>query len=353
MSPTAPKGRSPGSAAPPNAGADPPNAGDSAGGQADRAGAPEREFEVAAEHAGSRLDRVLASLLGASRRQVRDWLARGAVSRNGRRVAPASKGETVARGDRLLVREVPHPAQAQIIPQPELPLCVLASGPGWLAIDKPAGVAVHPLHDEETGTVLNALAARHPEVQGVGEAGLRSGVVHRLDVDTSGVLLLATTAVAWERLRTAFREHRVEKVYRAIVRGEFTSECHVELGLAVAQHRPARVRVVAEAGDTDRPGVWRVVQRVRPLEALRGATLVEVRPRTGFLHQIRATLDHLGHPVLGDAVYGSHRESSERPGSPARHMLHAASASLDDDVYAEASDPADFAGLLEQLREGA
>jgi len=242
----------------------------------------------------------------------------------------------------LSVSSLVPAALARAIPQPDLPLVVLASGLGWLAVDKPAGMPVHPLRDLETGTVLNALVARRPEVQGVGEAGLRSGVVHRLDVDTSGVLLLADQAPAWERLRSAFREHRVQKRYRAIVWGKLEAECHLELGLAVVQHRPARVRVVAERDEANRRdlrGVWRIEQRVRPLEVMDGATLVEVRPRTGFLHQIRATLAHLGHPVVGDATYGGElappeeeRGAAEASRStprvrrirPIRQVLHAA-----------------------------
>ena len=321
---------------------------------------PTREIAVPNELAESRLDRALALLLGVSRRQARELLTRGAVSLNGRVARLANKGDAVAAGDRLVVEEIPPPANAAVIPQPELPLDVLARGPGWLALDKPAGMPVHPLREGERGTLLNALAARCPEVQGVGEAGLRSGVVHRLDVDTSGVLLVATTAVAWERLRGAFREHRVDKRYRAIVWGALRDEHHMECGLAVAQHRPARVRVVPEREDsTDatgatRSGVWRVEQYVRPLEALRGATLVEVRPRTGFLHQIRATLAHLGHPVVGDAIYGG-AQSPEAAGQPRadRHMLHAAAAALEEDVRAAAPDPPDFEALLVALREDA
>ena len=186
MSPSSPEGESPDS---------PQSA------EASESGRRPRALEVGDPLAGARLDRALASLLGVSRRQVRDLLARGAVCLNGRPARLGNKGDPVSAGDRLLIEELRPLGQASVIPEPGLPLVVLASGPGWLAVDKPAGMPVHPLREGETGTVLNALAARRPEVQGVGEAGLRSGVVHRLDVDTSGVLLLATTAPVWERLQ--------------------------------------------------------------------------------------------------------------------------------------------------------
>jgi 23S rRNA pseudouridine1911/1915/1917 synthase len=214
---------------------------------------------------------------------------------------------------------------------------LLAQGPGWLALDKRPGTPVHPLREEELGTVLNSVVARHPELQGVGEAGLRSGVVHRLDVDTTGVLLVATTQPTWARLRAAFSSHRVEKTYRAIVAGRLEEELDLELPLAVTRHRPARVRVVSDRADG-----WIASQSVRPLCALRAATLVEVRPRTGFLHQIRATLAHLGHPVAGDAAYGG--DGIEAP----RQMLHAARLRFEE-IDAESPDPDDFLALLERL----
>ena len=133
-------------------------------------------------------------------------------------------------------------------PEAAARLSILAHGPGWLAVDKPAGMPVRPHAEDERGTVLNAIAALEPAVHGVGEGGLRSGVVHRLDVETSGVLLVATREDAWRRLRRAFAERRVEKVYFALVWGELASRPgealeEVEVGLVVARHRPARVRV--------------------------------------------------------------------------------------------------------------
>ena len=173
---------------------------------------------------------------------------------------------------------------------------------------------------------------------GVGEGGLRSGVVHRLDVDTSGVLLFATEAESWERIRRGFREHQMEKVYEAIVLGRLEGSGQLDLELEVAQSRPARVRV-AEGG---RPVsiAWRAV------EALSGATRVEARPVTGFLHQIRVAFAQLGHPLAGDARYGG--GGADDPSGATRHLLHALRVSGAGTV-AEAPRPPDWIEALTRL----
>lgn len=290
-------------------------------------------FEV--EAPGERLDVFLAARLEVSRGEARRLLARGVVSLDGVPVAPSAKGLQLTPGTRIEV--APHAPRAElpVTPEPEAPLVVLAAGDGWLVVDKPPGVPVHPLEEGETGTLTNAVAARHPEIQGVGEGGLRSGVVHRLDVDTSGALVVATTQPAWERLRQAFRAHRVEKVYRAIVLGEPEDEGRLELDLVVAQHRPARVKV--EAGGHPTRLAWRVLARGD------AACLVEVRLETGFLHQIRAGFAHLGAPLAGDAPYGA--AARDDPSGAVRQMLHAARVAVDE-IAAESPDPPDFADAL-------
>lgn len=295
---------------------------------------------MAEPESGWRLDAWLAAALGASRAEVRRELARGSVTVEGRPVGLRAKGTTVAAGTTVEVASFEPPAERAPEPEPDAPLVLLASGPGWVAVDKPAGQPVHPLEPGERGTVLNALVARHPEILGVGEGGLRSGVVHRLDVDTSGVLLFATDEPRFEALRRAFRRHRVRKTYRAVVEGRLEGEGELELHLAVARHRPARVRVVPP----DDPAHGRRSRRTRlswtALAALPDATLVEVRPVTGFLHQIRVSLAHLGHPVVGDAAYGA------RPTPLAdRHLLHAARVAHAD-VDVSSPDPPELARAL-------
>jgi 23S rRNA pseudouridine1911/1915/1917 synthase len=305
---------------------------------------PPHSLPIQEEHRGQRLDRFLAEHLRLSRSQVRRLLARGAVRVGGRIVAEDAKGWNLQPGPVVEVAPFARPENQRVRPALDQPLEVLAQGSGWVVVNKPPGVPVHPLQEEETDTVLNALIARFPEIHRVGEGSLRSGVVHRLDVDTSGALLFATQEGVWEEARRAFREHRVEKRYRAIVVGAIEGEGHLEVGLVTARHRPARVRIADPEERNRAHGVRVGTLHWRSLELLEGATLIEVRPKTGHLHQIRVSMEHLGFPVLGDRSYGSTSE----PLGVARQMLHAAHLRWGP-VDVECPDPADFRAALEKL----
>ena len=188
-------------------------------------------------------------------------------------------------------------------------------------------------------TLLNAVLSRRPEIDGVGEGGLRSGVVHRLDVDTSGVQLFATRSETWQRLRLAFRSHRVDKVYLALVHGRVEEHGEARLWLSVLRHRPARVGVVEpENRDARECGL-----RWRRRAVLGDCSLLELRPDTGFLHQIRAMMQHLGHPLVGDTAYGAPPTAGVE-----RHMLHARSLRLDE-IDVSAPEPQDFRRAREAL----
>jgi len=300
----------------------------------------ERSFHVQEAEVGARLDVFLARVLPASRGRVRALLSAGGVRVDGNAVDLGAKGRILALGQSVGLSEPTLTAARAPEPEPEAPLTVLARGSGWVAVDKPAGTPVHPLAPGERGTLLNALAARHPEVVGIGEAGLRSGVVHRLDVNTSGVLLFATEEPRWQGLREAFRSHRVEKTYRALVHGRLEGGDSLVLPLAVVRHRPARVGVVAMGDGRSR----RTELAWKSLEVFADRTLVEVAPRTGFLHQIRASFAHLGHPLVGDVAYGAPE------GEAQRHLLHAARVEVED-VVAASPDAADFAAAVEAAHE--
>ncbi len=287
-----------------------------------------------------RLDHAVSAAAGVSRRHAQRLIAAGQAHVNGRPARVGDKGSLVDGSDRVTVAD--H--FDRVTPAPDAPLHVLASGEshGWVAVDKPAGQPVHPLQPGETGTLLNAVAARYPRVQGVGdEGGLRAGVVHRLDTETSGVVLFALDTPHWQRFRAAFTAHRTVKNYLALVQGSPPPDGRVDLCLAVARHRQARVGVVP----ADHPDARRCTLSFRVTKRLRGAAFVEVRLDTGFLHQVRVSLAHLGHPLLGDRRYG---DPAADPTPCRRTMLHAASLTLDE-VHAEALPPPDFAEALRSL----
>jgi 23S rRNA pseudouridine1911/1915/1917 synthase len=259
-------------------------------------------IEVSDADAGARLDVLLARGLDVSRGYARRLLARGDIRLNAR---SAPKGVRVERGDVVEGPAFRHPSLGpRSSREPELR--ILKEERGLVAIDKPAGIPTHPLDYDETGTVLNVLLSRFPDMAGIGEGGLRPGLLHRLDTGTSGVLVFATERRSWERGRRAFSERRVWKRYLARVHGRLSMD-ETELVLRL-EHRGVRMRVVEHGGRT-------AITWLRTLDA-GSESLIEARPVTGLMHQIRVTLAHMGHPLLGDRIYGSDRDLG-------RHLLHA------------------------------
>lgn len=273
-------------------------------------------LDIKPDHVGSRLDVVLADALQLSRSQSRKMLANGQVTLNQRIMTERDKGRTLAADDELCITGITDPAEHKPIAESELTLDVLAETNDYIAVNKPAGMPVHPLEPGETGTVLNAVIARYPQIAGVGEGALRCGVVHRLDTDTSGVLAFALTDDGFEQLRQAFTMHTTQKIYRAVVMGHLLGSGEESVHLVVAQHRPARVAVT---DDADTAGARECRLAWRALAHGNGRTLIEVDLHTGFLHQIRATFAARGCPVLGDNRYGGQAADATRL------MLHATS----------------------------
>ena len=261
---------------------------------------------VGPELAG-RLDAAVRRLApGFSRRLVRALIAEGAVRVNGR---PARKGARVAPGD-----VVELPALAGIAPDPDVALRILYEDADLVAIDKPGGVRGHALDPRQRRTIAGALVARDPAQAGIGDP-LSGGLVHRLDTGTSGVLVAARTPASWTALRAAFRRHDVVKRYVAIVAGLPAVGTVVDVPLAHDPQDRRRMRP-ARSGDRAWPASTRVCEVA--VHGTRAAVTVEIR--SGVTHQVRAHLAWLGHPVVGDALYGG--EASVLPAG--RHALHAA-----------------------------
>ena len=264
------------------------------------------DFLVAADSAGERLDRYLAAQAPAlSRARIQDLIATGHVTRNG----AASKASTRLRaGDTIALRE---PPPRPVATQPEaIALAILYEDADLIVVAKPAGMVVHPAAGHWDGTLVNALLHHCRDLSGIG-GERRPGIVHRLDKDTSGCLVAAKNDFTHERLAAQFAGREVTKIYLALVGGKFARPSGV-IEAAIARHPVQRKKMTVVPADRGRASKtsWRVLREVG------AATLVECTLHTGRTHQIRVHLKHLGHPLLGDEVYG------RRAGHP-RQMLHA------------------------------
>lgn len=268
--------------------------------------------------ATGRLDRALADALGLGRAAVKRAFQLGEVRIDGRRV----RASDPVRPGALVTIDVESPAGPPL-PEPEMPLTVLWEGARAVVVDKPAGVAVHALLPGEGGTLANAVAGHFPECAEAAPEPREGGAVHRLDVETSGCVLFARDPEAWEALRAQFRDQTVEKVYLALVAGRVRSGGVTTVPLA---QRGGRVVAVPDA-EAEEKLRGKGASKPRPAEthweverSFERHTLLRVRIVTGVMHQIRAHLAHLGHPVAGDALYGG--EAALVPGLE-RHFLHA------------------------------
>ena len=250
------------------------------------------ELDVTADHAGQRLDRVLTAMLGdLSRSQIQKLIAGGRVLVRGR-VARANLA--VREGDRVTL-DVPAPKPSEVSPEP-LPLAVLYQDTDLAVLDKPAGMVVHPAGGHASGTLVNALLHHLPDLSGVG-GELRPGIIHRLDRGTSGVMVVAKHDEAHRELARQFHDREVEKEYVALVWGVVQAGRRIDAAIgrdpAHRQRMSARARHARAA-----------VTRVTRAHHMPGLTLCQVAIHTGRTHQIRVHLSSIGHPVVGDSLYG-------------------------------------------------
>jgi 23S rRNA pseudouridine1911/1915/1917 synthase len=280
----------------------------------------EIRIDTAAEDSGRRLDRVVADHCPElSRTRVQQLIEEGFVLLNGK---PAKDSHKVRAGDVIGVvprQRPPLQAEAEAIP-----LDVLYEDEDVIAINKPAGMTVHAGAGNSHGTVVNALLGRGQELSQT-EDPLRPGIVHRLDKETSGILLVAKNDSAHARLSEAFRLRAIRKTYLALVQGQMEEE-HGRIELAIARDPNRRTRMTASRATllpNSRPARtdWRVLCRVD------STSLLEIQLHTGRTHQIRVHFSALRHPVVGDTLYGAagqlHVGRTTLP-SLSRNFLHAA-----------------------------
>jgi len=277
------------------------------------------DVRLAPAHAGWRLDRALADAVPTlSRERLKSLIRSGAVDASG---TPIRDPATKVRGDETLRVAVPEPEPAHNEPQ-DIPLRVVFEDEHLLVIDKPAGLVVHPAAGNRDGTLVNALLHHcGGSLSGIGGVA-RPGIVHRIDKDTSGLLVVAKTDVAHEGLARQFAAHSIERRYLAIVSGiPKVAEGTVDAPLARSSANRKKIAIV-ETGRGKR-----AVTRWRRLKVLRDAALVECRLETGRTHQVRVHMASLGHALIGDPVYGgsgkTHRKLLDELNFH-RQALHAA-----------------------------
>ena len=269
------------------------------------------EFVVGGNPRPSRLDAWLAGqprmpAAGLSRSRLHALATDGLITVNG---APARPAQRVRHRDVIVVLAPPPQSPADLAPQ-DIPIAVVYEDSHIVVVDKPAGLAVHPGPGHPDGTLVNALLARCPDIRGIG-GELRPGIVHRLDRDTSGLLVAAKGQLAHQNLTEQLKNRAMVKEYLAVAVGRVTPESGT-IDAAIARHPYHRQRMAVSAGGRSARTHYETE------EALAGNTLLRVRLETGRTHQIRVHLAYLGYPVLGDAIYG---RGSGRAG---RQFLHAA-----------------------------
>jgi 23S rRNA pseudouridine1911/1915/1917 synthase len=263
------------------------------------------------DNSPQRLDKFLVVCLPEfSRARLQGLIKDGFVSVDG---VPARKsGQMVEAGNAVQVR-IPPPEPTALQPE-AIPLSILFENDDLMVVDKPAGMVVHPAAGHSRGTLVHAALAHAPSMAGIGGEG-RPGVVHRLDKDTSGLILLAKNDLAHRWLQEQFRSRQVEKFYLALVDGQPPTPAG-RIEAPIGRDASQRRRMAVVPPDKGREAV----SEYRTLEAYGHHTLLEVHPITGRTHQIRLHLSFLGCPVAGDTVYGLRKPSIPLK----RHFLHAA-----------------------------
>jgi 23S rRNA pseudouridine1911/1915/1917 synthase len=316
---------------------------------------PQKTLIVTDSHAGKRLDMFIQHHEAySSRNRIQTVIKDGLARVNGKPEKPSYK---VKPGDQITI-ELPERKVREVLPE-NIPLHVVFEDDHMVVLNKPPGLVVHPAPGNYTGTLVNALLYHYGSLPSSGKATAegggsereRAGIVHRLDKDTSGVMVVARTEQALRSLTAQFKNRLVQKKYIALVIGVIKKGSGT-IEAAIGRHVKERKKIsVHTASPRAAVSLFKVKERFKK------ATLVEVEIKTGRTHQIRVHMAHLGYPVLGDRVYGGARAAMLGSLSIARQMLHAESLSLLHPVTGTpltfiAPPPPDMAEVMDRLRRG-
>ena len=307
-----------------------------------------QSFVVAAGESPKRLDRYLAVQgLSLTRMAIQRFVKQGQVIVNGASV----KASYRIRPHDVITVEVPPPTPHEIRPE-QIPLDIVYEDEMLMVLNKAPGIVVHPAPGHWTGTLVNALLGHLESLSSIGGYE-RPGLVHRLDKGTSGVMVVAKTDSAHHQLAKQFKAHSITRVYRTVVMGSVKvsmGTIDLPIGRDITERKKISSRTAKPRASVTK---FRVVERIGAI-----ATILEIRPRTGRTHQIRVHLSSIGHPIVGDVVYGGRQTRVLQDIACDRPMLHAAVLGFLHPVHHrydefEVPVPSDMMACLDRLREAA
>jgi 23S rRNA pseudouridine1911/1915/1917 synthase len=309
----------------------------------------EKTIELRVSEGGHRLDKYVAQMVpDLSRSRAQKLIEEGLVTVSGGIAKPSYRVEI---GDLIAVR-IPPPEPTEVKPE-AIPLDIVYEDEDIIVVNKPAGMVVHPAYGHRTGTLVNAVLAYCPDLAGV-EDDQRPGIVHRLDKDTSGLIIVAKHDAARRHLQRQFKRREVRKVYVALLEGHLEPTRGV-IEAAIGRDKKRRKRMAVVEGGREARTEYRVMEYFtdKPGKVSRPYTLVEAEPQTGRTHQVRVHFASIGHPLAGDPVYGFRKQSLS---ALRRQFLHARALGFrlpgsGEYVKLTAELPDDLRVVLEELRE--
>jgi len=300
------------------------------------------ELQITAEENGARLDSYLAqSLEGVSRSYLQKLIGEQLILVNQKAVKANYKVKT---GDVLLV-QLPEAAPIDVLPEP-MDLNIVYEDGDLLVVNKPAGLVVHPAHGHYSGTLVNGLLAHCSDLSGI-NGKLRPGIVHRIDKDTSGLLMIAKNDLAHQHLAAQLKEHSIKRAYYALVQGVLSEPAGL-VDAPIGRHETDRKKMAVTLKNSKEARTHYYVK-----ERFARHTFIECRLETGRTHQIRVHMAYLGHPLVGDPLYGTRKNNLDFPGQ----ALHAYALGFihprtGQPLYFEAPLPAHFQRVLKDLAQG-
>lgn len=282
----------------------------------------EKIFTIGKNETGTRLDKFLKDKFpDMSRGSLQKFIQSGFISVNGK---PTPKTSYLLKtDDKIIVLEFPQSPELSNQPDASISLNIVYENNDIIVIDKPAGLVVHPSDSTPKGTLVNALMAKYPEIKNVGEDPLRPGIVHRLDKDTSGLIVAAKNNPAFQFLKNQFQNRDAAKKYIALVSGKIKEQRGI-ISASIGRFKTKQIIVDSAKKGQEIKKSRPAITEYEVIKYINNYTLVSAMPKTGRMHQLRVHFAYIGHPIIGDQKYGHKKER----GLLNRQFLHASELTL-------------------------